>query len=584
MRLVRVGVAVLCAVAARGEGVTFGRDVAPIVYKSCAPCHRAGEAGPFSLLTYQDVKKHARQIAVVTGSRYMPPWLPEAGYGDFTGEQRLSDGQIRTIAEWVKEGAAEGEAAEAPPEFSEGWQLGKPDLVVEAEKAYSLPASGPDVFWNFVFSPKVTGRRWVRAIEIRPGDKRNVHHANVMVDRARSSRAKEIAPGAGFPGMDLTVERETFDIDGHFLYWKPGAPPYVEPKGLAWRLDPGNDLVLNTHLKCSGKPEEVKPSIGLYFTDQPQTKFPVLVQLEHDGALDIPAGDADFVVTDHFKMPMDADILAVYPHAHYLGKRMEGYATLPDGKRKWLVRIEDWDATWEAVYYYREPVFLPKGTVISMRFSYDNSEGNPRNPHRPPVRVRAGNRTTDEMGHLWLQVLPRGSGDRRMELEEALMRRRLEKYPGDFWARMKLGGVMMARLDTAGAEQMLEQAVRLQPENPEAHNLLGSALQRLGRQKEAIEQFRAAVRYRPDYGNARYNLALALVRAGKLGEATENFRKVAEAFPEDAMVWASLGELLNEQGRYAEALEVFEKAMKLNPTLEPARRGAEAAREHVRGH
>ena len=370
--------------------LTFAHDIAPIVYQHCSSCHRPGEAGPFPLLGYEDVKKRARQIVEVTQNRYMPPWLPDSGHGDFADAVRLSDAQIRLISDWVSEGAPEGTASETPPppNFTEDWQLGLPDLIVEAAHAYSLPASGPDMYWNFIFSPEIKSRRYVRAIEIRPGEKRLVHHANLYVDRARSARGQEIHPGEGFPGMDPVIERTAFDPDdGHFLFWKPGSVPYSEPAGLGWHLDPGNDLVLNAHLQPSGKPEQVRPSIGVYFTDKPPDRYPMLIQLEHDGALNIPAGDQDFLVSDDFRLPLDADVLAVYPHAHYLGHLLEGYATLPDGERKWLIRIPEWDPNWQAVYRYREPVFLPKGSVISMRYHYDNSASNPRNPNQPPKRV-----------------------------------------------------------------------------------------------------------------------------------------------------------------------------------------------------
>ena len=324
----------------------------------------------------------------------------------------LTPEQIATIAAWVRAGAPEGNIAEIPPppSFPNGWQLGTPDLVLEARGSVALPASGPDIYWNVIFTPNLTARRWVRAIEIRPGQPRVVHHANLLVDRAGSAKLQEISPGKGFPGMDLVIGRSPFDPDGNFLFWKPGGTPHVEPDGFAWRLDPGNDLVLNMHLQPSGKPEEVRPSIGLYFTDKPQTRFPLLVQLENDEALDIPAGTGDFVISDSFQLPLDADVLAVYPHAHYLGKLLEAWATPPDGSRKWLIRIPSWDTNWQAVYYYREPVFLPKDSVIHMRYHYDNSADNPRNPNNPPKRVRSGNRATDEMGHLWLQILPRAAG------------------------------------------------------------------------------------------------------------------------------------------------------------------------------
>ena len=565
--------------------VTFAHDIAPIVYEHCAPCHRPGEAGPFSLLSYDDVKKRARQIADATRRRYMPPWPPESGYGDFSDELRLTDAQIALIAEWVSQGAPEGDRAAIPPppQFADGWQLGPPDMIVEADQAYTLPASGPDVFWNFILKPPVSTPRFVRAMEIRPGEKRVVHHANLYVDRARSARAQEIAPGAGFPGMDPIIERTTFDPDdGHFLFWKPGTVPRIEPDGLAWRLDPGNDLVLNAHLQTTGKPEQVRPSVGLYFTDKPQTRFPMLIQLEHDGALNIPAGVHDFLVSDDFRLPIDADILAVYPHAHYLGHLLEGYATLPHGERKWLIRIPDWDPSWQGVYSYKTPVFLPKGSVISMRYHYDNSAANVRNPNQPPRRVVAGNQATDEMGHLWLQVLPKSTpgrlnGDRRMELEEALLRHRLEKYPDDFMAHFKIGTLRLARLDPPGALAMLQTAVRLDPNHPEARNMLGASLAALGRTAEAIPQFRLALKARPDYPNARYNLARALAKTGKYDEAFENYRQIVAELPQDTDVRNELGELYLARGRFAEAIEQFNLTLSIDPKNETARKDRELA-------
>ena len=150
--------------------------------------------------------------------------------------------------------------------------------------------------------------------------------------------------------MDLTIETDTFDPDSHFLFWKPGGTPRVEPDGMAWRLDPASDLVLNVHLQPSGKPETVQPSVGLYFTDKPPAKRPMLVKLENDRALDIPPGARDFLVSDDFRLPLDVDVLAVYPHAHYLGTLLEAFATLPDGSRRWLIRIPQWDVNWQSVY------------------------------------------------------------------------------------------------------------------------------------------------------------------------------------------------------------------------------------------
>ncbi len=566
-------VLVLRSQARAASGVTFTHDIAPILRQNCVSCHRAGGSGPFPLFSYEDAKKHARQIAAVTRSRFMPPWLPEPGYGDFEGERRLTGAQIEAIGDWVKAGEPQGGESKAPepPAAPKDWELGTPDLILKASRPFSLPADGPDVFWNFVFSPRLTSPRYVKAIEIRPGGRRLIHHANLLIDRTNAARKLEKKPGAGFGGMDFDLQYSVFDPPGHFLFWKPGSPPYMEPDGFSWQLQPGNDLVLNAHMQPSGKPENVQPSVGLYFTDKPPTQFPVLIQLEHDGALDIPPGARDFIISDDFRLPVGVDVLAVYAHAHYLGKLLEGYATLPDGKRQWLIRIPDWDPNWQAVYRYRKPVFLPAGTVISMRYHYDNSAANPRNPNQPPRRVRAGNNATDEMGHLWLQVLSHDHADRRRELEEALMQHRIDKYPDDYASWLDLGELKLSRLDTQGALTALETAVRVDPKQSQSHNMLGAALVRVGRTQEAIHEFETSLRLDSGNVNARYNLVFALVKAGEFASAEKNLAQVAAAFPKDARLHNLWGELLSQQGRYPEAIAQFDQALALDPKLEAAR-------------
>ncbi|HYK17413.1 MAG TPA: tetratricopeptide repeat protein [Bryobacteraceae bacterium] len=558
---------------ALGQKLTFVHDIAPIVYANCLSCHHSGREGPFPLVTYQDVEKRARQIADVTRKRFMPPWLPDST--EFDGARRLTDDQIRVLAEWVAQGSPEGPAGQTPipPVFPDGWQLGPPDLVLDAQDEIAVPGAGPDVYWNFVFQPALNAPRYVRAIEIRPGSRGIVHHANLLVDRAGAS-ATEARGRGGFPGMDLTLFRGPFDPDGRFLFWKPGSPPRVEPDGFSWRLEPKSLLVLNTHVHPSGKTESLRPSIGLYFTDRPPAKFPLLVQLENDNALDIPAGSAHFTVSDDFRLPMDVDVIAIYPHAHYLGKKLEAFATLPDSSRRELIRIRDWDPNWQDVYYYREPVSLPKGTLISMRYEYDNSAANVRNPNRPPKRVQAGNQSTDEMAHLWLELLPHGTGDRRRELEEAVMRHRIEKSPLDFEANFNLGIVMLSRLNPAGAVSSLKIAVRADPGRADAHNALGLALASTGMSEEAIQQFDLAVKLQPHYAAARLNRANALAKAGNLEQAIADYRAVVAADPEDPAPKRALARTLvadarrlQASGRESDARTLLNEARRLDPEL-----------------
>ncbi len=557
--------------------VTFNRDIAPIIFQSCARCHRPGESGPFPLLTYDDVKKHARQIAVVTHDRFMPPWLPEPQSLKFADEMRLSDDEIATIKKWVDEGTPEGNPADLPPQpkWAEGWQLGEPDLVLKAEKPYQLPPGGSDMYWNFILPVPIDRTRWVKAVEIRPGDKRFVHHANILVDRQQNSRQREKTPGEGFEGMEIKIESEAFDPDSHFLFWKPGTVPYVEPEGMALRLDKGTDLVLNVHLQPSGKPETIQPTVGLYFTDQPATKFPMLLQLQNDSKLDIPAGAKNFAVSDELTLPIDVDLLAIYPHAHYLGQDLQATATLPDRSTKTLIHIPQWNLNWQAVYRYAEPVALPKGTTISMRYVYDNSDDNALNPNHPPERVRGGNRSKDEMAHLWLQVLPRNfdsqAGDPRMLLQEALARHNIRNNPEDFEAHYNLASMLQARGETADAQTEYEAALRIRPEDATANNALGAVLLASGQAGRAMLYFQTATQTSPDYFDAHYNLGNALASADDFRAAAREFAAAVRIRPEDADAHANLGSALAELGNFVDAKAQFERALEINPAHALAR-------------
>jgi Flp pilus assembly protein TadD len=615
--------ALLClCVPLSAASVTFSKDVAPILFRYCAPCHRPGEIAPFSLLSYQDAQKRAAQIAIVTGKRYMPPWPPEPGYGDFAGSQRLTDAQIDVLARWAKSGTAEGNPADLPPapHFVEGWQIGQPDLVLHMRAPYRMPASGEDVFRNFVIPVDLKETKYIRAMELRPGSPRVVHHANLIVDHARMLRERDGRDGQpGFPGMDVETEVSgEFDPDSHFLFWKPGSPPQQEPDDMGWKLDPGSDLIVNLHLQPTGKPETVDVAVGLYFADRPATRFPMLLQLEHDGALDIPPNDARFEVTDHLKLPIAVDLLAIYPHAHYLGKTFDAWAELPGGARRALLRINDWDINWQATYTYKDPISLPAGTTVAMRITYDNTANNPRNPNRPPIRVHGGNRSVDEMGHVWLQVLPKASGDEdpRLALQQAVMLRRIEKYPADFVAHFNLGAALQAMGRFGEALPYLNQAISIKPSNATARNNRAVSLLMTDKVDEAIQGFRESLALDPAYQNARFNLARALVAkgdssgavsellvylkavpddaqahetvgrlyasAGKLDQSLPHLRKAVELEPNDSALQTNLGAALAMLGDFPEAIRAFENALKADPANQTARDNLERARAKSR--
>ncbi len=549
---------------------TFARDIASIIYRNCTRCHRPGESAPFPLTSVDEVRAHAKQIAEVTALRLMPPWKPAPGRGVFQGERRLTEGEIQTLARWAAAGAPAGDVQSAPasPHFDGTGNLGKPDLVITLDHPYTLAASGSDVFRNFILKPTLDRKRYVRAVEIRPGNSRVVHHANLLLDRTRMSRLRDGKDGApGFPGMDTRIETHSFDPESHFLFWKPGTPSRQEPEGMALELEPGTDLVLNMHLQPSGKPETLQPSVALYFTDQAPTKRPMLIQLERDGALDIPAGRSDFVVTDSLTLPLDVDVLGIYPHAHYLGKDLQAKARLPDGSEKWLIHIPDWDINWQAVYRYEHPVHLPKGTVVSMRYTYDNSGSNPRNPHKPPTRVRAGDRSEDEMAHLWLQVLPLSTGtdDARLTLQKAVLARRLSKYPSDFYSEFSLASIAQSEGKLPEAIRYYRRALATAPRDASAHNALGTALLESGDENEALAEFRSAVSLDARTGDAHYNIARVLLRRDQIPDAIVHLREALRIDPEDASAMTDLGAALCMTGAASEGMTHLSKATILQP-------------------
>jgi Flp pilus assembly protein TadD len=508
----------------------------------------------------------------------MPPWQPESGYGSFLNERRLRDDQIEVIRRWVEEGAIEGnpsDLAGAPaPVKPDAWQLGKPDLIVEMPRAYTLPAAGADTFRNFVIPIMLPSTRYVRGVEFHPRTDRSVvHHAVIGIDRTRTSRLLDGQDGE--PGYDDMLARDGLQgPDGRFLSWTPGKAPFLEPADMAWRLDRGTDLVIQLHMLPSGRDETIRASVGLFFGDAPPAREPVLIKLGSK-AIDIPAGDAAYTISDTYMLPADVDVLSVYPHAHFLAKDVKGLATLPDGTTTWLIWIKDWNFNWQDEYRYTTPVFLPKGTAVSMRYVYDNSAGNPRNPHQPPKPVTYGPRSSDEMGDLWLQVVPRARVDARVlasdhierELRanlvgaEALVRTKPHDLEALNWAAtsyLRVGRIEEAR-------SYLERALRINPERAEVHYNLGSALQAQGRLAEAIDRFRVASRLNPRDDRVQLGLADALREAGSIVEAVRYYRQALALNPESAEAHNNLGMVLGSQGQIDEAIRHLEQALAIQP-------------------
>lgn len=556
------------------EPLTFTKDIAPLIFTRCTSCHRAGEIAPFPLVTYRDVRQRVTQIREVTGRGLMPPWKPLPGKHAFEDDRSLTAAERQRLHDWIGSGALEGDQKDLPPlpAFTSGWQLGPPDLVVSLSAPYTLRADGPDVFRSFVLPLPTERARYVRAIEFHPGNARAVHHANMGVDHTRSSRRLDGADAEiGYEG-GMVPDAEY--PPGYMLGWTPGQNARPSPDGMAWRLEPQSDFVVQLHMQPTGKPESVQPSIGLYFTDTPPRANPVGLRLGSQ-TIDIPPGDASYTITDRFELPVDVDLLAVQPHAHNLGRRVRGEATYPDGRSETLIAIDDWDFRWQDVYRFASPVRLPRGTTLAMTFTYDNSAANPRNPHLPPRRVVWGQNTSDEMGDLWLQLVPVQGAD-LSQLSETIRRKSLSDDIAAYTTVMRADPqnplrhdavamlqLQAGRIETAVAEY--RESLRLNPDSAPTHYNLGLALSMARRYGDAAREFEAALAINPRHAEAHNNLGAMMHIAGRLDEAVLHYRQAIELNPENAEANANLGRLLIVRGDLRPAAAAFREALRLRP-------------------
>ena len=393
---------------------TFAKDVAPILQKNCQQCHRPGQVGPFPLTTYEQARKRAGDIAGQVLDRRMPPWKadPTVGPG-FKHSKALSEDDIAIIAAWAESGAPEGDPADmpAPPVYPEGWDLGTPDLILEASEDFALPARGNDIYRCFVIPTNLPEDKYISAIEYRPGNRKVVHHVLAYVDTTGQGRKRDEAdPGPGYscfsgPGIE---------IHGDLGGWAPGNEPAFLPEGIGRILPSKADVVMQVHYNLSGKPETDRTRIGIYFARKP------IKQILHwnavlNMAMKIPAGASNYEVEAGWKnpefgwkIPVDVTALSVLPHMHLLGKDMTMTVSFPDGRDLDLIRINDWDFNWQGTYYFEKPIDLPAGTILKVRAHYDNSSSNPRNPRNPPQPVGWGEATTDEMCIGFLSVVKKG--------------------------------------------------------------------------------------------------------------------------------------------------------------------------------
>jgi len=440
-------------------------------------------------------------------------------------------------------------------------------LAAEAE------AAGKDIFRTFVLPIPVDSMRYVRALELNPGNPKVVHHIVGGVDPTPQSRQRDQQDATpGFDGMRSTQTARP--PGGHILVWTPGKVPAEYSEGLAWRLQKGTDLVLELHMQPSGRPEPVQPSVGLYFSDQAPTKTPFILILG-SVAIDIPAGSTNHWIEDSYVLPVDVQVTSLYPHAHFLGKRMEVYARLPDGSRRWLLNIKDWDFNWQDDYVYAEPVPLPSGTRLTMRFSYDNSAGNVRNPHNPPRRVVYGPNSFDEMGEVWIQMLTRDPDDRaalqsdyrrkQLELGIAGFRHNLDTRPRDAKTHLQLGQALYAQGKIKEAIKHYRRALDLQPSSAETHAYLANALTQQDNPEEAIRHYSLALELKPNFFEAHLHSANSLMRLGRHAQAEGHYARVVELKGGHAFARFMQAMALVRLGRYQSARSRLEEGHRVLP-------------------
>jgi hypothetical protein len=394
--------------------VTFSKDVAPILQKNCQNCHRPGEIAPFSLLSYQDARPYAKGIKNAVSARQMPPWFADNGYAHYSNDKQLSQHDIDTLVAWVDKGAPEGDPKDAPAplHFEDGWQI-KPDMVIEMPKPFHLPASGTINYQNMLVKVNFPEDRWVIAAEMRPGNKRGVHHGRVNLRPPDSDYMKEAEPGVAYENGDKRLGRSAGVIDllGKF---NPG----LGDQGFnvlesAKFIPKGSDVIFNLHYTSYGEEGDDQSKVGLVFA--PKGWSPKYRYFVHNGPLAsnlaIAPNDANAEVVAELTTQVPMKLAYMQPHMHLRGKDFEMRLIFPGGETKTVLKGK-WNFDWQLGVDLAEPIDLPVGTRLVSICHYDNSTGNKNNPD-PSKRVYWGDQNWDEMQNIFIGVLVDPKTDQR---------------------------------------------------------------------------------------------------------------------------------------------------------------------------
>ncbi len=406
-------IALMCSTAgltwaAERGGVTFSKDVAPILQKHCQNCHRPGEVGPMPLETYQQARPWAKAIRQAVVTRKMPPWFADSRYGHFSNDVSLPQAAIDTLAAWVDAGAPEGNPADLPKpvSFADGWSIGKPDLVLEMPKALPIPARGTLDIIYLVVPADFKEDRWVQAAEVRPGNRALVHHINAILRTPDQKTMRNLAPGVPYSppkNTKFTPPPDGSQPDSEFFVgYVPGLFGKRWPEGEAKFVPAGSDFIFQIHYSTNGTAGTDQSKIGLIFSKQPP-KQRVLSAVAKNWTFVIPPGDAHHEVRSMVEFASDVTLVSLQPHMHYRGKDYEYKAVYPSGESEVLLRVPNYDFNWQLTYFLEKPKLLPRGTRIECTAHYDNSTNNPANPD-PKATIRYGEQSWDEMMSGWMEI------------------------------------------------------------------------------------------------------------------------------------------------------------------------------------
>jgi hypothetical protein len=379
---------------------TFTKDVAPILQKNCQTCHRPGEAAPFPLIAYDEVRPWAPSIKRVVQQKVMPPWFADPNYGHFANDRSLTAKEISTLVAWINAGAPEGDPKDAPPpaNYVEGWGIAKPDKIFELPRPFAVPPSGMVEYQYVIFPTGFTEDKWVQMAEARPTERSVVHHIIAYVREPGSNYFKNQKPGVFFeappPKADEKTDQSALPSD-FLVGYAPGQPAEILSPGQAKLIKAGSDIVMEVHYTPTGKATTDRTRVGIVFAKEPP-KERVLTLSATNGTFKIPPGDPNHRVDASFEVREDVKLASLHPHMHMRGKDFEYRLAFPNGETRTILRVPAYNWRWQLWYNLAEPIALPKGTKIECTAHFDNSPNNPENPD-PTKTVIWGQQNWDEM-------------------------------------------------------------------------------------------------------------------------------------------------------------------------------------------